>query len=344
MRILLIFGLAGWFSFVKGQDIHFTQTSQIPLLINPACAGVFDGWERVNINHRNQWLGSGTQFMTSSVAADMNLGKVGFGNNPHLGLGILVFNDVGGDSRFGSRSASLTMSGILPIAEKHTLSAAIQGGFGNRNAEFSKLYFSSQWDGTKYDQTVASGEMNTSGGFTYADASAGLYYVYGSRQNKFRRLDKFKIHLGVAGHHLNRPILKYTAVKGDRMFPRFVILSSIQMDISNSDWSLEANFVQVFQGPHRETLVGFISKYRFSNGSKITGHCQDAYFGFGSYYRLNDAICPTVQIDWKGYHFGMSYDATVSVMRKAYHGSLEFSLSYTNLNHALFKTRKSSTF
>ena len=46
------------------QDLHFSQTAQTPLLINPAAAGVYDGWERVIINHRNQWLGAGTQFMT----------------------------------------------------------------------------------------------------------------------------------------------------------------------------------------------------------------------------------------------------------------------------------------
>ena len=42
------------------QDLHFGQTAQTPLLVNPACAGVFDGWERVILNHRNQWLGANT--------------------------------------------------------------------------------------------------------------------------------------------------------------------------------------------------------------------------------------------------------------------------------------------
>jgi len=54
------------------QDIHFAQSSQTPLLINPGATGVYDGWERVIINHRNQWLGANTQFMTTAIAADVN--------------------------------------------------------------------------------------------------------------------------------------------------------------------------------------------------------------------------------------------------------------------------------
>ncbi len=62
---------------VKGQDLHFAQSNQTPLFINPAAAGVFDGWERVIINHRNQWLGANTSFMTTAIGADINLGKKG---------------------------------------------------------------------------------------------------------------------------------------------------------------------------------------------------------------------------------------------------------------------------
>jgi hypothetical protein len=96
----------------------------------------------------------------------------------------------------------------------------------------------------------------------------------------------------------------------------------------------------VIQGPHLESIFGMMLRYRFQDGTKITGYSQDAYFGFGTYFRLNDAIVPSILVDWKGFKFGVSYDITVSTMRRAYGGgSLEFSLSYTNLNHALFKTR-----
>ena len=56
---------------------------------------------------------------------------------------------------------------------------------------------------------------------------------------------------------------------------------------------------------------------------------------------LKDAIIPTFQVDWKGFRFGISYDNTYSTLRKAAGmSSIEFSLSYVNLHHALFKQRR----
>lgn len=336
LLLSVIVGLDGF-----SQDLHFSQTSQTPLLINPAAAGVYDGWERVIINHRNQWLGAGTQFMTTSVAADANFGKTRMNDKAHVGLGIMFFNDIGGDSKFGSQTGSLTLSGILPMGGSgHSLSAGIQGGFGSRKADFSSLTFSSQWNGTEYDQSIASGESNGVNSFRYVDASAGLYYVYDAGQSSFRRNNDFKFQLGVGGFHLNKPELKYTTITGDRLYRKFVIHSSVVSDIAMTNWQIDGSIVQFIQGPHLESIFGMMFKYRFQDGTKITGNFQDAYFGFGTYYRLKDALVPSIMIDWNGFRFGVSYDVTVSTMRKAYSGgSLEFSLSYTNLSHALFKSR-----
>jgi type IX secretion system PorP/SprF family membrane protein len=323
------------------QDLHFSQTAQTPLLINPAAAGVYDGWERVIINHRNQWLGAGTQFMSTSVAADANFGKSRMNDKAHVGLGIMFFNDIGGDSKFGSQTGSLTLSGILPMGGSgHCLSAGIQGGFGSRKADFSNLTFSSQWNGTQYDQTIVSGESNGVNSFRYVDASAGLYYVFDGGASSFRRNNDFKFQLGFAGYHLNKPELKYTTVTGDRLYRKFVIHSSVSSDIAMTNWQIDGSFVQFIQGPHLESIFGMMFKYRFQDGTKITGNFQDAYFGFGTYYRFKDALVPSILVDWNGFRFGVSYDVTISTMRKAYTGgSLEFSLSYTNLSHALFKSR-----
>lgn len=325
---------------VFGQDLHFSQTAQTPLLINPGAAGVYDGWERVIVNHRNQWLGANTQFMTTSIAADVNFGKTRMNDKAYLGLGLMFYNDIGGDSRFGSQTGSLTVSGILPMGGSgHSLSAGIQGGFGNRSASFTNLNFSSQWNGTGYDQTILSGEANGTS-FQYIDASAGIYYEFDGGKSSFKRNEDFKFQLGVSGYHLNRPELKYVTVSGDRMHRKFVAHAGVVADIAATNVSINGSIVQFIQGPHLESIFGMMVRYRFQDGTKITGNFQDAYFGFGAYYRLKDALIPSVMVNWRGFKFGVSYDVTVSTMRKAYSGgSLEFSLSYTNLSHALFKSR-----
>lgn len=326
------------------QDMHFAQSSQTPVFINPAAAGVFDGWERVIINHRNQWLGGTTQFMTTAISADANIGKSEMNNKAHLGLALQFYNDIGGDSRFGNQTGTLTVSGILPMGNSgHQLSIGVQGGFGARKADLSNVTFMTQWDASTstFNPALYSGEQNTLTSFTYIDASAGIYYMYDADKNSFARNNDLKFTLGFATYHVNMPQMKYISGSGDRLHRKYVGHIGLSTDFVGRPLALETNVVQFVQGGHYETLFGLMMKYRFENATKITGNSQDAFIGLGAYMRLNDAIIPTVAIDWRGFHFGISYDATISALRRASGGgSLEFSLAYANLDHSLFKTRK----
>lgn len=327
---------------VEAQDLHFSQTSQTPLLVNPGAVGVFDGWERITVNHRNQWLGASTQFMSTAVAVDANLGKTRMNNKAYAGIGLMFFNDIGGDSRFGNTQGSVSLSGVIPMGGSgHTLAAGIQGGFGQRKADINSVTFMSQWDGAGFDPSIISGEQNTITSFSYIDASAGLYYMFDGGQSTFSRNNDFKFQLGVAGFHLNAPELKYTnGIVGERLHRKYVAHVRVIGEIAGSKWSVDGSAMQFIQGGHYETILGLMLRWRFENGTKMTGLSHNAYLGFGSYYRWGDAIVPSVNIEWRGFQFGVSYDITVSYLRKAYTGSLEFSLSYKNMHDSLFKTRK----
>jgi len=343
IRIVTIAAVLLSCSIGYGQDLHFSQTSQTPLFINPAAAGVFDGWERITVNHRNQWLGASTQFMTTGISADMNIGKNRMGDKAHVGLGLLLFNDIGGDSRFGNQNGSLTVSGILPMGGTgHLLSAGVQGGFGQRSADFDELRFYNQFNGADFDPNINSGEPGSGRSFTYIDANAGLFYMYDANQNTFARNNNFKFKLGVAGYHLNKPYLTYSnGLETERLHRKLVAHAEVISDIVGSDFAIDGTVVQTIQGGHYQTILGLMMRYRFQNGGKITMLNQDAYFGFGLYSRIKDAIIPAVMVDWKGFKFGVSYDVTISALRQAYTGgSLEFSLTYRNLHNAIFKTKK----
>lgn len=339
---LLIFALCSSTLSGFAQDIHFAQSSQTPLLINPGATGVYDGWERVIINHRNQWLGANTQFMTTAIAADVNFFKSELNDKPHLGVGLFFYNDIGGDSKFGNQTGAVSLSGIIPFDKTgHVLSAGIQGGIGHRKASLQSVSFLSQWDGTKFDPLILSGENNTLSSFTYLDASAGINYVFNGGRSTFKRDNHFKLKIGIAGYHLNNPKMKYVNGSGDRLHRKYVGHIGVDTDLGASKIALEVNAVQFVQGGHYETLLGALIKYRLEGNTKLTGFRQDAFFGVGCYMRVKDAVIPTVMLDYKGFQFGISYDVTISQLRKAYRGgSLEFSLAYTNRNTALFTRRR----
>jgi type IX secretion system PorP/SprF family membrane protein len=335
-KIFLIFISLG--QYISAQDFHFSQTAQTPILINAAATGVFDGYERVIINQRNQWIGSSTQFSTTSIAADLNLFKTRNNDKAHLGLGLLFYNDIGGDSKFGNQTAGLNVSGILPTSNGHIFSAGIQSAYGNRKADLNRLSWGNQWNGTSYDANFASGEGSIRN-FSYLDVGAGLMYTYDGGENTFARNNDTKLQLGISVQHANQPTLKYSGITGESLYRKYVFHGSFLKEIPDSRLAYDLKLVQTFQGPHKQTLLGFHLKYRFNEGTKITGNSQESSFSFGMNFRVKDAIIPMVAYQHKAFRFGISYDATISKLRRTNAGSLEFSLSYTNFHHALYKKR-----
>lgn len=332
----LVSSTASW-----SQDFHMTQILQSPNLLNPGAVGVYDGWERIALQHRSQWLGGATQFMSSGIAVDANFMKDEFRPNAHFAVGLQFYNDQAGSSGYGMQLGSLTLNGILPVGNGHQLSLGVQAGMGFRHGNMSALIYDSQWNSGNYDPTILSGESGSLSSFNYLDASAGVYYQYDGGKSTFARNNDTKFEAGFAVYHANAPEMKYRSGSSEQLARKYVGLVKYTTDIADSKFAFDAQFVQFVQGGHFESILGLILRRRFSDGSKQTGFNQDAFFGLGVYSRFKDAISPTMQIDWKGFHFGVTYDITYSVLRYGYKGgSLELSLTYTNLKHALFKSRR----
>tara|TARA_B100000508_G_scaffold137355_1_gene131632 strand:+ start:157222 stop:158250 length:1029 start_codon:yes stop_codon:yes gene_type:complete len=334
--IFVLLSIISW-----SQDIHFSQNAQNPLWINPGATGVYNGWERVAISHRSQWLGSSTQFQTTAFSADVNFFKTRANDKAHLGLGLMLWNDIGGDANYGSRQGMLSVSGILPMGGGHQLSTGLQGGIGMRGGDMNSLVFSDQWNGETYDPLLPTAEGTTLQSNNYFDMSFGINYLYDGNNSTFARNESVQIQAGFAVFHVNQPDVKYNGLTNDFIYRKYVGHASFVKDFSGSKWSVDANAVGIFQGPQSQITLGGLMRYRLSEGTKTTALKQEAYFAAGLYYRAGDAIIPAVMIDWKGFKFGISYDATISPLRNSHSGgSLEFSLVYRNLHHALFKKRR----
>lgn len=325
---------------VNAQDIHFSQANQVPMLINPAAAGIFDGWERVAVNQKSQWVSSGTKFYTTAIAADMNILKPRRGNGAHMGLGLQFFNDIGGDSKFGTRQVSLSVSGIVPINKKSQLSGGLQFGIGQKFGDFNNLYFANQFDGEVFNSISPNGESNNLTTFMYNDISAGVFYRYGNSKLGFSKDNLLDFRVGLAYFHANTPTLSYRLGSTEEMFGKIVIHASIIKDFKNTKVGVEGYINLYSQGPHNETLVGALVRYKLRSGGKITGLSRDVYLSGGLIYRHKNAIAPTVNIQFKNFNFGISYDITIADFGSYYRGGgLEFSLKFTNRDFALFKRR-----
>ncbi|HET6990685.1 MAG TPA: PorP/SprF family type IX secretion system membrane protein, partial [Bacteroidia bacterium] len=161
---------------VVGQDIHFSQFPETPMHINPGNTGLFDGLFRVTCNYRNQWAAMGHPYSTAAAAFDMPLMYAK--NRAYMGIGVFLYRDQAGDSKFGTFQGLLSVSGIVPLNDHNKLSVGIQGGFAQRSATVSDLQWENQYVAGTYDPTAPSNESNLLTSFPYVDFSSGAVYQY----------------------------------------------------------------------------------------------------------------------------------------------------------------------
>ncbi len=330
-----------WSTNLFAQDIHFTQIKNTPIVNNPAATGLFDGWERISINHKNQWVNAGTSFFTSSIAADLNVLKKKEKESAHIGLGLQLFRDIGGDSRFGTKEVLFNVSSIVPLSSKQLFSAGLQIGFGQKSGDLSAVTFSNQFDGIRIDPTENSMEGNNLVSTFFSDFSVGALYNFKDSKSSISRNIKTDFKVGLAYFHFNRPSLRFRNGGTERLFPKWVGNISFLKDFSASNGGIEVYFNQSIQGPFTESLLGLLYRYGIKTGSKSTGLKRDTYVLFGASYRFGDAFSPIVYLEHNSFTFGVSYDVTTSQFAQASGaGGLEFSFTYANLDFALFKRRR----
>lgn len=335
----------------KAQDLHLAQIQESPLYVNPANTGFFPGYYRVIGGYRNQWASMGNAYQTMGLSVDGGMFR-SRSKSAFLGLGLNIFSDKAGAANISNTLANLNISSILKLSSKSALSIGIYGGVSMNNGNYSKLTYATQYNGTEIDPGRPSQEAVAYHSFTYSDIGAGLAYEFSTAKKQNDRDYIKSIRIGVAGYHLNRakqdfgnsqinPATGVSYADPYRMPARYVGSITSRIDVPNSKVTLTPTFIYMMQGPATEINAGTFIKYRFKNGTKVTGEKVENTFGVGIFYRYNDAIIPQISLDMGTYAIGLSYDANISGYRKASRtvGGFEISLRYNKLADALFNKR-----
>ena len=202
--------MLGFLAPANAQDFHLTQIDRSLPYLNPAFVGAYKGYERISLLNRNQWIGTGTQFLTSYGMAEFTPGRNLAKDRAYVGIAPSFSNDVGGDSRMTQRSFGLSVSGHLPLAKGHWLDAGLQTAIQQRSADFSKLLYYSQWNGTTIDPNIFSGEENDFVSFSFVDAGLGLAYRYEPNTRGELKNGQWALTTGLSLLHVNKPVLRRT--------------------------------------------------------------------------------------------------------------------------------------
>ncbi len=323
----------------QAQDFHYSQLDQSLTLINPATTSTFSGFERITLQHRNQWLGAGTQFMTSMGMAEFSIGKIARQKSAYSGIGVYFVNDVGGDSKFSIKSGGVTASGVLPIAKNHTISAGIHAAFTNRSADFSRVSFMNQWNGSEFDNSIDPGESNGISSFSHLDAGVGIAYGFNKENENTLSSNEMSFQGGVSVQHLNKPKLRYNSLVDDRLFMKFCFHANARYGLS-SESNLEVSAAQFIQGKHLETMVGLFYRLKTKNASRVTSILSNQYFVFGTYFRTVGTVIPTIYFDLGAFSLGLSYDYEFGQLSSMYKQSVEVSLKFNSGKKSIFNSSK----
>ncbi|HTL81200.1 MAG TPA: PorP/SprF family type IX secretion system membrane protein, partial [Bacteroidia bacterium] len=305
-KLLLIIATGTMFSdlTLNAQDVHFSQVTETPLLLNPAQAGFAHDILAI-ANYKDQWKAvSSVPYRTFNVSADVAFLKKPSGS--HMGVGLDVYDDKAGDGNMSTATGQIDLSGSIAADDHNMFGAGLYAGFGQRGLQMDKLMFDNQYDGMHYNSSLPTMEPTNVSNFSYFDLGAGIAWFYGQGHATISSNDARIFNIGFSMQHLNRPVYSYYADGNQRLPMRFVANGNAEIGIKNYSLVLEPSYNVFIQAGHHEIYTGVMVKYITQEASHFTGRKKSSGVVLGAYWRYKDAICPAARLEMSNYSIGIS--------------------------------------
>ncbi len=328
--VLLLWLLAGAVLGAKGQDLHFSQYFNAPLLVNPANTGFSPDVDwRVGVNYRNQWANiTSNPYKTFNAWGDVQL----FNNlldNGWVGVGGSILRDVAGSGGLTSTKAYGSIAYHQMVGLNSLLSTGFTGGWVNQRVDLTKLTFDNQWNGKFFDVSIPAGEPFMYNSVGYFDLQAGVNYAYYPSDNAY-------LNAGFSVMHINRPSESFfsKSMADARLSPRYTFFANGSFKL-NDQWILNPNVYVSQMAGANETVLGLNAHYNLSGDgtSQVIG---------GVYYRMGDAVIPMAGYQITDISITINYDVSSSSLSAAGKtvGAYELSIVKTGIFNANGKALK----
>ena len=304
------------------QDINYSQFYELPLLRNPALAGIFNGNVRFTAAYRNQWESVTTPYRTMALGSEVKFFK-GLAAGDFITAGFQLTNDVAGDSK-------LKRTQFFPVLNYHKLlneenntmiALAFMGGYVSESFDPGKLRFDDQFVNGSYSASNPTSQTFSTTGFNYFDASTGISFSSLINNNA-------KFYIGAGLYHFTNPSLSFMNDNEIRLNKKWVFNTGVSAYTNTYDRIvIYADYFM--QGGDRLAQGGFLYSHNFDH----TGDNARLSLSGGAVYRWKDALIPVVKINTEKLSIGLSYDVNTSKLKTAsnYRGGFELTLSYIDL-------------
>lgn len=338
-KIIMLLILLGIIAVAKSQDIHFSQYTMTPLLVNPAQAGAQYDLLAI-MNYKNQWRSVADPYRTYNLSFEVSSNKKK-NYTGYSGYGINLYSDKAGDANMGTVQGNLNYAYHLYLTDRSTIGGGLYAAFGQRSVSFTNLQWGSQYDGMAYDPGLSSGEPAVSDNFFYLDFGGGFHWNYSKSEKYMTGNDQRNYSAGIAVFHVNQP--KYSFYdSGEKLLMKEVAYANALIGIGNTNLSVVPGLIYTRQGREYELLLGSLFRYQLKENTKYTGFVKGSSIAAGVYYRSRDALIASIMYEISQYAVGISYDVNLSGLKSASNGKggLEISLRFISPNPFLYsKTR-----
>ena len=287
-----------------GQDLHFSQYYNTPLLVNPANTGFNPDFDfRAGVNYRNQWASVGSPYKTTSAWGDVKLldNRI---ENGWIGLGGMLWKDQAGSGSLTGTTGMVSLAYHQMLGYNSLLSGGFSVGYTQKRIDVTKLTFDDQWNGIFFDANIPSFEPFTTNQVSYVDLQAGINYAYFASEN-------FYFNTGVSLMHINTPRETFfdASVSNNEISRRYNVFLNASVKVVDT-WILNPNVYVSMVGNSREILAGI-------NANRDLGDNGARQLIMGVYYRNNDAIIPLFGYQINDLKMTFNYDATISTLSKS---------------------------
>ena len=306
LHLLALAAAMGAPLWAAGQDIHFSQQGENPILFNPAYTGFYEGTGRFGLLYRNQWATVSTPFQTCALTGEMALQR---GRNSLSGtnIGLVATKDAAGSLNYGTLGARLSLAHYFSMDRQGTsiLSLGAEAGYATSGFDPSHA---SMGDPSEVFEKQQVG---------YAVLGVGAAWFY-------QPSGEWQIKTGAALRNLNRPNISYLGLDDTYLEPLVNIYGRAEWRCWQSVSLLPTAIVQL-QRQYHEVVYGMDVKW-YADG--MTKH--QVSLATGVAHRHADAVTTHLTLEYDAFLMMFYYDANLSSLATASHtiGAFEVGLVY----------------
>jgi len=308
------------FNLLRGQDMHFSQATNFPLLINPAYTGVYDAGSRATLSIRNQNI----QVPNTAFTGVYNTIGASFETKifPELSeqntwtIGLMGLSDYAGSGTLATTQFLFSTAYSLSLDRygQSFLSFGGQAGITNRRLFSNDLLFESQINEFDFDPRLPNLEPYIDGNSINSFLlNLGVLYQQQLGDNAITQL-------GFSLYNLNNPKTYFYSGSNENVYTRVNATGGVLFKLD--DYSkFYPSIIYMKQGNFHSMNIGMSYTREINESVSLTGGVRN---------RMGDAFILIGGLKYNQFYTTLSYDITTSNLSKANKsiGALELNLTY----------------